>query len=245
MGNHFVCSFFDWFSAVFSDLADSSLQLYVLIHNLDSQMLRGERSQRILAQLSSLPSIYLIASIDHINAPLSESPWAWCSRERRICILLWGCWACFIRSCITVDVQNRSGDVCMVVAARSPSWDCGCVEPKLYKRYWKLPVIDHNIQIDFRLLAPFDLGSYWNGDWMLCMSLHLNNFVYQPEILCTLLTLEGFTVYLWSWYEKGMCANVLLQRICLVWTASIWVHVLWISEADIVSSNPTVELSTF
>ncbi|CAN0133314.1 unnamed protein product [Bubo scandiacus] len=49
---------------------DSSLELYVLIHNLDSQMLRGERSQQILAQLSSVPSIYLIASIDHINAPL-------------------------------------------------------------------------------------------------------------------------------------------------------------------------------
>ncbi|KFV09819.1 Origin recognition complex subunit 2, partial [Tauraco erythrolophus] len=49
---------------------DSSLELYVLIHNLDSQMLRGERSQQILAQLSSLPAIYLIASIDHINAPL-------------------------------------------------------------------------------------------------------------------------------------------------------------------------------
>ncbi|NWX58748.1 ORC2 protein, partial [Promerops cafer] len=49
---------------------DSSLELYVLIHNLDSQMLRGERSQQILALLSSLPSIYLIASIDHINAPL-------------------------------------------------------------------------------------------------------------------------------------------------------------------------------
>ncbi|NXA41047.1 ORC2 protein, partial [Eudromia elegans] len=49
---------------------DSSLELYVLLHNLDSQMLRGERSQQILAQLSSLPSIYLIASIDHINAPL-------------------------------------------------------------------------------------------------------------------------------------------------------------------------------
>lgn len=75
MGNCFVYSFFDWFCAVFSDLADSSLELYVLIHNLDSQMLRGERSQQILAQLSSLPSIYLIASIDHINAPLSESSW--------------------------------------------------------------------------------------------------------------------------------------------------------------------------
>ncbi|NXF00932.1 ORC2 protein, partial [Smithornis capensis] len=49
---------------------DSSLELYLLIHNLDSQMLRGERSQQILAQLSSLPSIYLIASVDHINAPL-------------------------------------------------------------------------------------------------------------------------------------------------------------------------------
>ncbi|KFV42598.1 Origin recognition complex subunit 2, partial [Tyto alba] len=49
---------------------DSSLELYVLVHNLDSQMLRGERSQQILAQLSSVPSIYLIASIDHINAPL-------------------------------------------------------------------------------------------------------------------------------------------------------------------------------
>ncbi|NXN34609.1 ORC2 protein, partial [Nycticryphes semicollaris] len=49
---------------------DSSLELYVLIHNLDSQMLRGEKCQQILAQLSSLPSIYLIASIDHINAPL-------------------------------------------------------------------------------------------------------------------------------------------------------------------------------
>lgn len=81
-------SFFDWFSAVFSDLADSSLELYVLIHNLDSQMLRGERSQQILAQLSSLPSIYLIASIDHINAPLSESLWAGCTKEGRVCILL-------------------------------------------------------------------------------------------------------------------------------------------------------------
>lgn len=88
MGNHFVGSFFDWFSAVFSDLADSSLELYVLIHNLDSQMLRGERSQQILAQLSSLPSIYLIASIDHINAPLSESLWAGCTKEGRVCILL-------------------------------------------------------------------------------------------------------------------------------------------------------------
>ncbi|NXF95295.1 ORC2 protein, partial [Eubucco bourcierii] len=49
---------------------DSSLELYVLIHNLDGQMLRGEKSQQIFAQLSSLPNIYFIASVDHINAPL-------------------------------------------------------------------------------------------------------------------------------------------------------------------------------
>ncbi|NXG48307.1 ORC2 protein, partial [Psilopogon haemacephalus] len=49
---------------------DSSLELYILIHNLDGQMLRGEKSQQILAQLSSLPNIYFIASVDHINAPL-------------------------------------------------------------------------------------------------------------------------------------------------------------------------------
>ncbi|XP_003227394.2 origin recognition complex subunit 2 [Anolis carolinensis] len=49
---------------------DPSLELYLLIHNLDSQMLRGDKSQQILGQLSSLPNVYLIASIDHINAPL-------------------------------------------------------------------------------------------------------------------------------------------------------------------------------
>uniref|UniRef100_K7F8T3 Origin recognition complex subunit 2 n=1 Tax=Pelodiscus sinensis TaxID=13735 RepID=K7F8T3_PELSI len=49
---------------------DPSLELYLLIHNLDSKMLRGDKSQQILAQLASLPNIHLIASIDHINAPL-------------------------------------------------------------------------------------------------------------------------------------------------------------------------------
>ncbi|XP_063647553.1 origin recognition complex subunit 2 isoform X6 [Pan troglodytes] len=49
---------------------DSSLELFLLIHNLDSQMLRGEKSQQIIGQLSSLHNIYLIASIDHLNAPL-------------------------------------------------------------------------------------------------------------------------------------------------------------------------------
>ncbi|XP_055235340.1 origin recognition complex subunit 2 isoform X3 [Gorilla gorilla gorilla] len=58
----------DWIVNKFKE--DSSLELFLLIHNLDSQMLRGEKSQQIIGQLSSLHNIYLIASIDHLNAPL-------------------------------------------------------------------------------------------------------------------------------------------------------------------------------
>ncbi|XP_056393160.1 origin recognition complex subunit 2 [Hyla sarda] len=46
------------------------LELYLLIHNLDSHMLRGDKSQQVLGQLASIPNIHLLASIDHINAPL-------------------------------------------------------------------------------------------------------------------------------------------------------------------------------
>ncbi|XP_075386464.1 origin recognition complex subunit 2 [Tenrec ecaudatus] len=58
----------DWTVNRFKE--DSSLKLFLLIHNLDSQMLRGDKSQQIIGQLSSLCNIYLIASIDHLNAPL-------------------------------------------------------------------------------------------------------------------------------------------------------------------------------
>uniref|UniRef100_A0A6I8Q043 Origin recognition complex subunit 2 n=1 Tax=Xenopus tropicalis TaxID=8364 RepID=A0A6I8Q043_XENTR len=49
---------------------DPSLELYLLIHNLDSQMLRGEKCQQVLGQLASIPNFHLLASVDHINAPL-------------------------------------------------------------------------------------------------------------------------------------------------------------------------------
>ncbi|XP_011283762.2 origin recognition complex subunit 2 [Felis catus] len=58
----------DWIVNKFKE--DSSLELFLLIHNLDSQMLRGDKSQQIIGQLASLRNIYLIASIDHLNAPL-------------------------------------------------------------------------------------------------------------------------------------------------------------------------------
>ncbi|GCB82194.1 hypothetical protein scyTo_0022294 [Scyliorhinus torazame] len=61
---------------------DSTLDLYLLIHNIDGQMLRGGRNQQILSQLSTIPGIHLIASIDHLNAPLMWD-------QTRSCLFNW------------------------------------------------------------------------------------------------------------------------------------------------------------
>jgi origin recognition complex subunit 2 len=42
----------------------------LVIHNIDGQNLRTERTQLILSSLAKLPNIRLVCSIDHINAPL-------------------------------------------------------------------------------------------------------------------------------------------------------------------------------
>ncbi|XP_069790458.1 origin recognition complex subunit 2 isoform X2 [Narcine bancroftii] len=49
---------------------DSDLDLYLIIHNIDGQMLRGDRNQQILSQLAAIPGVHLLASIDHLNAAL-------------------------------------------------------------------------------------------------------------------------------------------------------------------------------
>uniref|UniRef100_A0A8C4IHQ0 Origin recognition complex subunit 2 n=1 Tax=Dicentrarchus labrax TaxID=13489 RepID=A0A8C4IHQ0_DICLA len=66
-------------------LKDSpDLHVYLLIHNIDGLMLRGEKTQSALGQLASLPNLHLVASLDHINAPLvwdqfqqSQFNWLW------------------------------------------------------------------------------------------------------------------------------------------------------------------------
>ncbi|XP_029310163.1 origin recognition complex subunit 2 isoform X2 [Cottoperca gobio] len=66
-------------------LKDSpDLHVYLIIHNIDGQMLRGEKTQSALGQLASLPNLHLVASLDHINAPLvwdqfkqSQFNWLW------------------------------------------------------------------------------------------------------------------------------------------------------------------------
>ncbi|KAJ8920979.1 hypothetical protein NQ315_015774 [Exocentrus adspersus] len=52
----------------FNNLPES--HLYLIIHNIEGEMIRNHKSQSILARLAGVKNIHLIASIDHINAPL-------------------------------------------------------------------------------------------------------------------------------------------------------------------------------
>lgn len=46
--------------------------LYLIVHNIDGPMLRNNKSQNVLARLAKLDKIHLLASIDHLNAPLCK-----------------------------------------------------------------------------------------------------------------------------------------------------------------------------
>ncbi len=59
-------------------------KLFVVVHNIDGPMLRGDTAQTVLSLLAQSPAIHLLASIDHINAPLnwdqrklSKFNWLW------------------------------------------------------------------------------------------------------------------------------------------------------------------------
>lgn len=56
----------------FSYLPDT--HLFLIVHNLDGTMLRNSKAQNILARLAKIDNIHLLASIDHINTPLSKFP---------------------------------------------------------------------------------------------------------------------------------------------------------------------------
>ncbi|XP_046685341.1 LOW QUALITY PROTEIN: origin recognition complex subunit 2-like [Homalodisca vitripennis] len=45
-------------------------RVFLLVHNLDAEMLRCDKTQRVLSRLASLQRVHLIASVDHINCPL-------------------------------------------------------------------------------------------------------------------------------------------------------------------------------
>jgi len=47
-----------------------SQHLYILINNLDGQALQSSKAQNAIARISTAKKIHLVATIDHINAPL-------------------------------------------------------------------------------------------------------------------------------------------------------------------------------
>ncbi|XP_072742850.1 origin recognition complex subunit 2 [Anoplolepis gracilipes] len=49
---------------------NSDDRLYLIIHNIDGIMLRSSKAQNVLAGLAAIPNIRIIASVDHVNAPL-------------------------------------------------------------------------------------------------------------------------------------------------------------------------------
>ncbi|KAJ3532239.1 hypothetical protein NMY22_g7820 [Coprinellus aureogranulatus] len=51
-------------------LSKQKHQVYVVIHNIDAPSLRSARAKTALAVLASNPLVHIIASIDHLNAPL-------------------------------------------------------------------------------------------------------------------------------------------------------------------------------
>ncbi|XP_014674248.1 PREDICTED: origin recognition complex subunit 2-like [Priapulus caudatus] len=62
----------------------SGSELYVVVHSVDGVTLRGRRAQAVLSHLAQLPHVHLLASIDHINAPvvwdqnqMSRFNWLW------------------------------------------------------------------------------------------------------------------------------------------------------------------------
>ena len=54
---------------------DPPKHLFVLIHNVDGPMLQGERVQGVLSHLASSPSVHIVATLDHVNAPLMWDQW--------------------------------------------------------------------------------------------------------------------------------------------------------------------------
>lgn len=58
---------FVWFC-----ISDPDNHIFLIINNIDGAMLRGDKNQQALGQLASIPNMHVVASIDHINAPLSK-----------------------------------------------------------------------------------------------------------------------------------------------------------------------------
>lgn len=55
-----------------SQLQENCMNLFLIINNIDGPMLRNAKTQATLASIAQLTNVHVIATIDHINAPLCE-----------------------------------------------------------------------------------------------------------------------------------------------------------------------------
>jgi origin recognition complex subunit 2 len=66
------------FTLVFDDLeslegkGEAAVPIALIINNIDGTNLRGKTAQIALSTLAACPRLHLLASVDHINAPLSK-----------------------------------------------------------------------------------------------------------------------------------------------------------------------------
>ena len=74
---HFICH-------ALCNKRNAPSEVFLVVHNIDGATLRVEKAQMALSLLSSCPHIHILASIDHINAPLiwdqsmlSRFNWVW------------------------------------------------------------------------------------------------------------------------------------------------------------------------
>ena len=59
----------DWIE---SRLDEGDAEVYLMVHNIDGPSLQFGREQELLCRLGSVRGLHLVASVDHINAPLRQ-----------------------------------------------------------------------------------------------------------------------------------------------------------------------------
>ena len=62
-----------------------NLHVYLIIHNIDGMAFRTPKAQTVLSILATIPQIHIVASIDHINAPLRKLTTQQCINEQHKC----------------------------------------------------------------------------------------------------------------------------------------------------------------
>lgn len=77
-----------------SHAKESDCFVCVVVHNIDGPGLRASESQQYLARVASCSQVRLVASIDHVNAPLCE----------------------YFASCFITDIMNN---LSMFIASRN------------------------------------------------------------------------------------------------------------------------------